>query len=175
MFANSGVLGFHLQRSSATIDSCESGHSQESTVKFKIGCWGHSGKAEVSQQLSSWRVRRTWSLTLAEIQTISCLDHSWWSLRASYHDWYGSGKSRRDLGRDPSDQIREFKGLQAGDGWPHWPGKNFTLGDSRESKATEWLAAESLVLRNSAWVWRFQDESLRELSTEVNSRNDLSS
>lgn len=144
MFANRGVLGFHLQSSSATIDSCESGHSQESMVKFKIG---HSGKAEVSQQLSSWLGRQTWSLTLAEIQTISCLDHSWWSLRASHHDWYGSGKCRRDLGRDPFSQVREFKGLQAGDGWPHWPGKNFTLGDSKVSKATEWLVAESFMFK----------------------------
>jgi hypothetical protein len=35
----------------------------------------------------------------------------------------GSSKRRVDLGRDSSCQIRELKDLQAGDGWPHWPGR----------------------------------------------------
>jgi hypothetical protein len=34
---------------------------------------------------------------------------------------------------------------------------------------------ESMMFRSTAWVWRFQDESCRKKSTEVNSRNDLSS
>lgn len=72
----------------------------------------------------------------------------------------GSSKRRMDLGRDPSGQIREFKDLQAGDGWPHWPGKKtFFRGIKGEVKLQVGWMAESLMLRSTALVWRFQDES----------------
>lgn len=87
----------------------------------------------------------------------------------------GSSRWRRDPGRDHSSQVREFKSLQGGDEWPHWPGKNFLSRAYEVSQATGWLVAESLMFRAQPGSGDFRTNLGRKKSAEVNSRNDLSS